>query len=152
MVEIERCTLLPGSVERAFDLSLDINAHLKSLSASDERAVDGVREGLIGLSETVTWRARHFGVTWTMTSQITEWDRPGWFADEQVRGPFKSFRHEHEFRPVGDQTEMRDRVVFTAPAGVIGRLVERLVLRRYLARLIDVRNAYLTESLGTEIR
>jgi ligand-binding SRPBCC domain-containing protein len=32
-----------------------------------------------------------------MTSRITEWSRPERFVDEQVRGPFAAFRHEHLF-------------------------------------------------------
>ena len=46
-------------------------------------------------------------ITWTMTSTITEWDRPRRFVDEQRKGPFKSFRHEHLFGAV----EQRHRAV-----------------------------------------
>jgi hypothetical protein len=38
---------------------------------------------------------------------------------------------------------MTDRVEFTAPFGLLGRIVEKLVLRRYLERLIAVRGLYL---------
>lgn len=50
------------SAERLFDLSLSIDAHLGSMSDSDEQAVGGVASGQIGLGEEVTWRARHFGI------------------------------------------------------------------------------------------
>src|SRR5690606_16457703 len=89
------------------------------------------------------WKARHFGRTWTMTSKITEWDRPHRFVDEQVRGPFESFWHEHLFTPVDDGIQLRDRVRFEAPLGVLGRIAERLVLGRYVPHLIDVRNEFL---------
>ena len=62
------------SLEELFDLSLDIDAHVASMSESKERAVAGVTTGRIGLGETVTWRARHFGVWFTMTSEISELD------------------------------------------------------------------------------
>ena len=39
--------------------------------------------GIIGLGETVTWRSRHLGVTWTMTTLISEMDRPHRFVDRQ---------------------------------------------------------------------
>jgi ligand-binding SRPBCC domain-containing protein len=102
-----------------------------------------VTGGLIGLGEFVTWRARHFGITWTMTSTITEWDRPWRFVDEQRKGPFRSFRHEHVFEPVEHSTRLLDHVRFEAPLGVLGRVVERVVLGRYLRHLIDVRNTFL---------
>ena len=143
MVRFDAATLMPIEASTAFDLSLSIDAHIGSFEDSGERAVNGVTTGLIGLGEFVTWRARHFGVTWTMTSTITEWDRPRRFVDEQRRGPFKSFRHEHTFEPVDNGTRLVDHVEFEAPLGVLGRVVERLVLGRYLRHLIDVRNAFL---------
>jgi len=148
MVEFTEQTVLPVMCEEAFDMSLSIDAHVDSFRESGERAVGGVRSGIIGVGEFVTWRARHFGITWTMTSVITEWDRPNWFVDEQRRGPFKSFRHEHRFVADGDSTVAHDRVVFSAPLGLLGRLAETAVLARYLRRLIRIRNEFLVESAG----
>ena len=134
---------MPVDPTTAFDLSLSIDAHLGSFEGSGEQAIGGVTAGVIGLGEFVTWRARHFGITWTMTSTITEWDRPRRFVDEQRKGPFRSFRHEHVFEPVEHGTRLMDHVEFEAPFRVLGRAVERLVLARYLRHLIDVRNTFL---------
>ncbi|GAA1774434.1 SRPBCC family protein [Agromyces lapidis] len=143
VVRFECRTLLDTDAPAAFDRSLDIDEHLASMAHSHERAVAGVTAGVIGLGDEVTWRARHFGVTWRMTSRITALDRSKAFVDEQVRGPFRSFRHEHRFEAVGaGRTLMIDEVVFEAPFGPIGRLAE-LVLGPYLRRLIERRNAYL---------
>jgi len=143
VIRFEAEALMPIDPETAFDLALSIDAHLGAFADAGEQAVDGVTSGLIGLGEFVTWRARHFGITWTMTSAITAWDRPHRFVDEQRKGPFTSFRHEHLFEPVEHGTRLRDRVEFEAPFGVVGRLVEKLVLDRYLRHLIDVRNTFL---------
>jgi ligand-binding SRPBCC domain-containing protein len=143
MIEFERQTLIPAPIDEAFDMALSIDAHLGSMNRSDERAVAGVTAGEIGLGEFVTWRARHFGITWTMTSVITEWDRPVRFVDEQRSGPFKSFHHEHRFVEVDGGTSAHDVVRFAAPLGPLGRLAEQLVLKRYLPHLIDVRNEFL---------
>jgi len=143
VIEFLRTTILPVAPESAFDLSLSIDAHAASMARSDERAVAGVTTGTIGRDQFVTWKARHFGVTWTMTSEITAWDRPHRFVDEQVKGPFRSFWHEHVFTPVLGGTQLDDRVRFVAPLGPLGTIAERLVLGRYLAHLIDVRNEFL---------
>lgn len=148
VVEFERTTFIPLAIDAAFDLSLNIDAHVGSMAASGERVLAGVAKGIIAHGEFVTWQARHFGVTWRMTSQITEWDRPHRFVDEQARGPFKSFWHEHVFSEVDNGTELRDRIRFEAPLGVLGRFAERVVLGRYMPHLIDVRNAYLVEAAG----
>ena len=136
-------TLIEAPPETVFAMALSIDAHLGSMAESHEEAVGGVTSGQIGLGETVTWRARHFGVTWTMTSKITALDAPVSFVDEQVGGPFRAFRHVHLFAPYGSGTEMLDEVSFTAPFGRLGRVAERLVLRRYLQGLIEHRNTYL---------
>jgi hypothetical protein len=143
VISFERTTHLAAGLPAAFDLSLSIDAHVGSMAGSDERAVAGVTAGLIGRGEFVTWRARHLGITWTMTSEITEWDRPHRFVDEQAKGPFKSFWHEHSFTPVEGGTELHDQVRFEAPLGPLGAIAERVVLRRYMPHLIDLRNEFL---------
>lgn len=132
------------SVERLFDQSLSIDAHIESMARSGERAIGGVTSGLIGLGETVTWSARHFGWRFRMTSEITALDRPRRFVDEQVRGPFRTFRHEHRFETQDRQTVMTDILTIASP--VFGRLAERLVLVPYLRRLIRQRNDVLVRA------
>lgn len=143
MISFRRRTLLPLDAPAAFDLSLSIDAHMGAFAESGERALAGVTRGIIGEGEYVTWRARHFGITWTMTSVITEWERPERFVDEQRSGPFKSFWHEHRFTPAEDGTWLDDDVRFEAPLGPLGWIAERAVLGRYLPHLIDVRNEFL---------
>ena len=139
-------TRVPCAVEDLFDVSLSIDAHVESMASSGERAVAGVTAGRIGLGETVTWRARHFGVWFTMTSRISELARPTRFVDEQVAGPFRSFHHEHLFRQDADAAVMTDVITLGSP--LFGRPAERLILVPYLRRLIERRNRHLAASLG----
>ncbi len=138
-------TRVPVPAEELFDLSLSIDAHQDSMAASREQAIGGVTSGTIGLGESVTWRARHFGIWFTMTSQITALDRPHRFVDEQVRGPFRSFRHEHVFVSEGSAVVMTDTIAVASP--ILGRLVERTILVPYLRRLIRKRNDHLVGTL-----
>ena len=134
--------------ERLFDLARSVDAHVESQKGSGERAVAGVTSGLIGAGQEVTWRARHFGIPLTMTSRVTQFDFPRSFTDEQVKGPFRSFRHIHEFAATPGGCLMTDRVEFTAPFGLLGRAVEKLVLRPYLQRLITDRGRFLGSISG----
>ena len=126
-----------------FDLARSVDAHKESMAESREDAIAGVTSGLISLGEEVTWRAWHFGLPLRMTSRITELQSPDFFVDEQVRGPFRRFRHVHEFREDAAGTTMVDRIEFEAPFGLMGRLIERLVLAHYLQKLIEARNRHL---------
>lgn len=141
-------TLVRASPEHCFDLSLSVDAHTASMADSGERAVAGVTSGVMGLGDTVTWRARHFGVPFTMTSAITAHDRPRRFVDEQVSGPFRRWWHEHRFEGTDEGTRMTDVVEFESPAGLIGRVVNALVLTRYMRRLLDQRNSWLADAVA----
>ena len=145
MIEFGLRTEIAAPPEVVFAASLSVDAHLASMRSAGERAVAGVRSGRMALGDTVTWKARHFGVVWTMTSRITELAEPGWFVDEQQRGPFRSFRHEHGFQPTAGGTLMTDRIRFTAPVPVVGWVAERVVLGWYLRRLIRQRNSFLAQ-------
>ena len=100
------------------------------------------------LGDTVTWRAQHFGFPFTMTSQITDLVAPSRFVAEQVSGPFAHWWHEHVFDDRDDATLMTDTVEFASPAGPIGRLVDTLVLTKYMTRLLTQRNRWLTDALS----
>jgi len=130
---------------RCFDMARDVDLHLRSTAASRERAVGGVTSGLLGPGDEVTWEATHFGVRQRLTSRITEFDPPRRFVDEMVRGAFRRFRHEHQFLPAEGGTLIVDTFDYTAPLGPLGRLADRLFLRRYMTRLLRRRNAYLKQ-------
>ena len=133
-----------------FDRARSIDAHKDSMAHSKEKAIAGITSGPISLGEEVTWRAWHFGVPLQMTSRITEMQVPNYFVDEQIKGPFRRFRHVHEFSEDASGTTMVDRIEFAAPFGPLGRLVEKLVLARYLQQLIEMRNRHLTGGLITD--
>jgi ligand-binding SRPBCC domain-containing protein len=140
MVTLEEVTIIRAPIERCFDLSRSIELHTRSTERTGEVAIAGVTAGLIGLGEEVTWRARHFGITQTMTVRITAFDSPHYLQDRMVRGAFRFFEHDHWFVDRGDGvTEMRDVLRFAAPLGILGLAVEP-VLRGYLRRFLRERN------------
>jgi ligand-binding SRPBCC domain-containing protein len=142
--------VINAELSAVFDLSLSVDAHTESMGGSKEKAVAGVMTGLLGLGDSVTWQAIHFGLPFCMTSKIVSWDRPNSFVDAQTRGPFHSWRHEHIFESAaGGGTRMVDTVVFASPLGPLGRAVDRLVLARYMRRLVEQRNEWLRKTLET---
>ena len=137
-------TECPHSPQEMFERSLDIDRHVDSMARSRERAIGGVTSGRIGDGETVTWRARHFRIWFTMTSGVSEVDPPRRFVDQQLRGPFRRFRHEHIFEEIPMGTRMIDTITVASP--VFGRVAERLILVPHLRRLITERNRVLIAS------
>ena len=133
-------TLINAPIEHCFDLSRNIDLHLQSMKASGENAIAGKKTGLINLHESVTWRARHFGIPFEMTNKISTIEYPTRFVDEMVKGPFKKLHHQHQFKIMGSQTEMTDIFEFQAPFGLLGWLVEKIFLKNYMLKLIEKRN------------
>ena len=140
MPKIELITLINAPIETCFDLARSIDMHMESTKHTGEQAIAGRTSGLIEFGETVTWRARHFGIRQTLTSKITDFDKPNSFADELVKGAFKSFRHEQRFHAQNGQTVMKDIFVFESPLGILGSLVNWLLLKKYMTRLLIKRN------------
>ena len=152
MTKFQLETQIEAPIGLVFDLARDIGLHERSMASTGERAIAGRMSGPIEQGETVTWRARHFGLWWTMTSRITEVDAPTTFADQQEGGPFAWFRHRHTFRAVPGWTVMTDDWEHAAPFGPIGRVVDRLVLGRYMRRLLETRNVALKAEAERVVR
>ena len=140
MPVIKLVTYINAPIEKCFNLARSIDIHLNSMKETGETAIAGRTTGLIELNETVTWRAKHFGICQTLTSKITEMKYPDYFTDEMVEGAFQNFRHEHHFFPLGNQTEMKDVFIFNTPLGFLGLLANAVFLKSYMQKLLQKRN------------
>jgi len=140
MPVIEIQTKIKAPIEVVFDLARNITLHEISAGSSNEKAIAGVTSGLINLNETVTWRAKHFGVYQRMTVKITEMKKPNTFTDEMVKGIFKRFRHTHTFIQEGKETIMKDNFEYKAPLGVLGKVADFLFLKLYMKLFLKERN------------
>lgn len=140
MPRIELTTEINAPINVVFDLSRSIDFHIQSTERSGEKAIAGKTSGLIGLNESVTWRAKHLGIPQNLTSKITVMRRPDIFVDEMTKGVFKSFCHQHLFLAEGDKTLMIDIFEFESPFGIIGKAVNQLFLRKYLEGFLVERN------------
>jgi ligand-binding SRPBCC domain-containing protein len=68
-----------------------------------------------------------------------------------VRGAFAWMVHDHYFDAAPDGgTVLRDELRFAAPLGILGRIAERLVLRRYMTRFLQARNAVLKRAAESD--
>ena len=113
---------------------------MQSTRNTQESAIGGVTTGLISGDQEVEWKAKHFGLWWRLRVRITAFDPPNFFQDRIVKGSFRSFIHDHSFKPSESGTLMTDTVSFESPVPVLGWLFDRLVLSRYLRRFLQARN------------
>lgn len=147
---IELSLRVAAPIERVFDLARSIDLHLASTVGTGEQAIAGTTSGLIGLGQSVTWRARHFLVWQTLTSRITAYDRPHAFQDCMIEGIFASFVHDHRFSVDAGATVMVDRLAYRAPLGVLGAIASSLVVDRHLRRLLAERNRVIAHTAESD--
>lgn len=144
-------TIINSSKEICFDLSRSIDLHIISTNQTNEKAIAGVTSGLINLHETVTWEAFHFGIKQQLTSQIVAFDYPNHFRDIQLKGIFKFFNHDHFFANQNDEfTSMTDVFEFESPMGILGDIANKLLVTRYMKKLLIERNLIIKEYAETE--
>ncbi len=90
----------------------------------------------------IDYRLRLHGIPISWTSKIAVWDPPRSFVDEQVRGPYRFWRHEHTFEQNNSGTIVRDHVVYAVCGG---RIIHRLLVARDVAEIFEFRRRKLSE-------
>ena len=94
----------------------------------------------------IDYRLRLHGVPIRWQSEITAWSPPTLFVDEQRRGPYRLWVHEHRFEERGGTTVAEDFVRYAVRGG---RIVDRLFVRRDLDRIFRYRRERLRHLFGT---
>jgi ligand-binding SRPBCC domain-containing protein len=150
MPKIHLTSFIAAPIERVFDLSRSINLHQISTASTNEKAIDGVMNGLINKDETVTWQAKHLFKTRLFTSKITEMKNPDFFIDEMIKGDFKSFNHQHHFKAAANGTIMIDLLNFETPYGIFGKIVNTIFLKSYIEKFLIKRNEVIKEYAETQ--
>jgi ligand-binding SRPBCC domain-containing protein len=90
----------------------------------------------------IDYRLRFYAIPLRWQSEITVWEPPHRFVDEQRRGPYRWWIHEHRFRAEADETVVSDRVEYAVPGGAF---VHWLLVARDLRAIFRYRAAKLYE-------
>lgn len=90
----------------------------------------------------IDYRIRLRGLPLRWRTAITAWEPPRRFVDEQLKGPYRRWVHEHAFEPCDGGTLCRDRVRYAVPGG---RVVHALFVRPDVERIFAFRKRRLAE-------
>ncbi len=88
----------------------------------------------------IRYRIKLGPIPMTWVTRFDVWDDQERFVDSQLKGPYRSWWHEHAFEARGDQTVMRDTVYFKAPFGPLGHIAGALFIRPLLRRIFGFRH------------
>jgi ligand-binding SRPBCC domain-containing protein len=67
------------------------------------------------------------------------------FIDEQRKGPYKIWHHEHHFKAVDGGVEMTDIVSYEVPFGILGKLAHPIIVRPKLEQIFNYRTKKINE-------
>jgi ligand-binding SRPBCC domain-containing protein len=131
---VERSVEIAVPVEAVFAFHLDTrNAPLISPRGTEISDVEGAFPVAPGAVVAMRMRPRPMPFASRWRIRIEEVHAPERIVDVAERSPFSEWRHEHLFVALADgRTRMTDRVVYRLPGGRLGRLADRLILRRRL--------------------
>lgn len=99
-----------------------------------------MREGAL-----IDYRIRLWGVPVRWRTEITAWEPPFRFVDRQIRGPYRTWIHEHRFAERNGGTAMLDEVRYASP---LAPLVEPLFVRPQVEQIFDYRARVMRERFG----
>jgi ligand-binding SRPBCC domain-containing protein len=91
-------------------------------------------------------RWRMVAIRWT--SEIVEWQPPFRFVDEQRKGPYQRWHHEHRFISQGKGTVIEDEVQYELPFGALGRLAHRLRVEKDVKAIFAYRQKAIRKRFG----
>ena len=91
---------------------------------------------------------RLLGIPVRWRTVITVWEPEHRFVDEQERGPYKYWRHEHVLTDTGSGTLMVDQVEYRVPLGVIGAVVAGWWVRRNVRAIFEYRASGIARIFG----
>lgn len=90
----------------------------------------------------IDYRLRVRGLPIRWQSEITAWEPPYRFIDEQRRGPYRIWKHEHRFEEKDGGTLCTDHIQYAVWGGA---LVNHLFVRRDVARIFEFRQVALKQ-------
>lgn len=141
---------IPAPLQQVWDFFSDpANLHIITPAYMDFRTISRHHGEKIYAGQLIEYKVRPLlGIPLYWMTEITHVRDREYFADEQRRGPYRFWQHQHHFRTIPGGVEMTDIVHYSNPFGFIGGLANRWLVRRQLRRLFEYRFQKVQELFG----
>lgn len=149
--QFKRSQKIPASIEEVWDF-ISSPANLKEITP-DYMGFEVTSEGLpekMYPGMIISYIVKPLlGIPTTWVTEITKVTDKAYFIDEQRVGPYKIWHHQHFIEPIDGGVLMRDIVSYQPPFGVLGALMNRLVIHKKLKEIFDYRIVAVNNRFGT---
>jgi len=152
MYTLRRQTFLPIEIGEAWDFFCNPrNLGVITPAEMDFRILNELPDEIYGgLIIQYTLRPL-FGIKAGWVTEITQINKPFYFTDVQLSGPYAIWHHQHHFSSRNGGTEMEDIVNYKLPFGPIGRIAHWLFLRKKVEEIFDYRAEVLKKKFSINI-
>lgn len=147
---LERTQCIPADPERIWSFFSDpVNLPAITPPYMQFKILSRGGNGHTYAGQIIEYRLRPlpFFSTYWMT-EITHVHDGRYFVDEQRRGPYSLWHHQHHFKKIEGGVEMTDIVHYALPFGFIGNLAHQLFVRRQLEGIFRFRFQRVEELFG----
>lgn len=150
MPTLEFQTNIAAPLEKVWAFHDDVNASLPALSPpGDQVSIESADLPVKVGSRIIILAKGPLGMKLRWVARITEYRPPhvvvfgeeARFVDEQEAGPFKSWRHEHDFERIDEKTTLlTDRITYRVGFGPLGWIANLLLVRPKLKGMFRFRH------------
>jgi ligand-binding SRPBCC domain-containing protein len=81
-------------------------------------------------------------------TEITQVEAPNYFIDNQKAGPYAFWHHQHFFKETKDGVVVSDLLSYKVPLGILGQVLERLIVKRKVEKIFEYRKKRLKMIFG----
>jgi ligand-binding SRPBCC domain-containing protein len=104
------------------------------------KVTNKVYGGEVYAGQVMTYKVKPLlGIPLSWMTEITHVKPLNYFVDEQRKGPYKLWHHQHHFKRVEGGVEMIDLVHYRLPLGLLGNLANSLMVKKELKKIFAFR-------------
>jgi ligand-binding SRPBCC domain-containing protein len=93
----------------------------------------------------IDYRIKLEGIPFRWRTLISDWQEGKSFTDEQIKGPYRVWKHTHSFVAKGDYTEMTDEILYLAPGWFLEPIIHKLFVKKRVEAIFEFRESKLNE-------
>ena len=87
----------------------------------------------------ITYQLKLYGIPFSWTTKITKWEPPYLFEDSQLKGPYKTWIHEHRFEEIDGKVHMYDYLQYESPGWFLEPLINAMFVKANVHKIFEYR-------------
>ena len=90
-----------------------------------------------------------WGIPLRWETEICRVEKPNYFTDRQVKGPYRLWEHTHSYTEVNKGILMKDEVKYQLPFGFIGKMAHSVIVKKKVENIFLYRKQVLETMFPT---